>query len=74
MMQLIQGKDYFFELFTIPDERKHGVYSFDTKSGKMWTKDNEGNTFQVFSSGKCRSKISVSLNLDTESEQEDEDY
>ena len=38
----------------------------------MWTKDNEGNSFQIFSDGKCKTKLSVSLNLDEESENEEE--
>ena len=56
--------DYFFELFGIPNERRSGVYTANLDKGRLWTQDEEGNYFIVYSNGDSVEKMSVSFNLD----------
>ena len=55
---------YFYELFTIPEERSSGVYTAECQEGKIWTHDSEGNHFVVTKNGKATEKLAVSLNAD----------
>lgn len=55
--------EYFLQLFCVAQERKEGVYSADIEKGQLWTKDHEGNYFQLQSDGKVRSKIAVSFDM-----------
>ena len=50
---LEHGKDidYFFELNGNPEDRKGGVYTADLKKGKIWTKDDESNVFEIHADG-----------------------
>ncbi|OMJ77048.1 hypothetical protein SteCoe_23447 [Stentor coeruleus] len=58
---------YFYDIFTLPDERNSGVYTIRVDTGKLWTKDNEGNYFEVTTDGKAIERLAVSLNVeDTE--------
>ena len=49
--------DYLFELNGKNTERKGGVYTCDLKAGKIWTKDDETNIFEVYSNGDSKCKI-----------------
>ncbi len=62
--------DYFYELFTVPTERKSGVYTVRCNLGKMFTIDDEGNKFYVYANGVTRERIAVSFNLDNLQEEE----
>jgi hypothetical protein len=66
----ISGKDaYFFDVFTLPEERNSGVYTARVDQGRVFTKDNEGNYFEVTTEGKAIERLAVSLNVeDTEPE------
>ena len=55
---------YFYELFSVPEDRSYGVYTADLKSEVLWTKDAEGNLFSVGAAGGARAKLAVSLNID----------
>ena len=56
--------DYFFELFGVPSERRSGVYTANLDLGRLWTQDEEGNYFMIYSNGDSTEKLSVSFNLD----------
>lgn len=56
--------DYFFELFGMPLERRSGVYTCNLEQGRVWTQDEEGNFFIIYSNGESTQKLSVSFNLD----------
>jgi hypothetical protein len=56
--------DYFFELFGVPNERRSGVYTANLDKGRIWTLDEEGNHFIVYSNGESVEKMSVSFNLE----------
>jgi hypothetical protein len=49
--------DYFSELFAEEMERKSGVYTARCDLGTIFTKDNEGNIFQVYANGLTKEKI-----------------
>ena len=57
---------HFYELFTVSEERSSGVYSADCRTGKVWTKDNEGNYFEVNAAGKGKENLAVSLSMEEE--------
>jgi hypothetical protein len=57
---------YFYDIFTLPEERNSGVYTVRVDTGRLWTKDNEGNYFEVTTEGKAIEKLSVSLNIEDE--------
>ncbi|EGR34511.1 hypothetical protein IMG5_009200 [Ichthyophthirius multifiliis] len=54
---------YWLQLFCIREERKGGVYSGNLIQKCIWTKDDEGNFFEIKSNGEISTKIAVSLNL-----------
>ena len=64
------GKDaYFYDIFTLPEERNSGVYTARVDQGRLFTKDDEGNYFEVTTEGKAIERLAVSLNVeDTEPE------
>jgi hypothetical protein len=51
-------------MFTIPEERKAGVFTCNLDKRTLWTKDEQGNYFGLKGDGEVDVKISVSLNLD----------
>ena len=53
----LKDVDYLFELNGKNTERKGGVYTCDLKKGKIWTKDDETNIFEVYSNGDSKCKI-----------------
>jgi hypothetical protein len=55
---------YFYELFTVPEDRSSGVYTIDLNAGKLWTRDQEGNHFEIRADGKSCSKLAVSLSIE----------
>lgn len=55
--------EYFLQLFCMPAERKQGVYTGELAHGLLWTKDEEGNLFQMAAQGKVRAKIAVSFDM-----------
>ena len=55
---------YFYDIFTVPEERNSGVYTIRADTGKIWTKDNEGNYFEVTTTGKAIERLAVSLNVE----------
>lgn len=55
---------YFYNIFTVPEERNSGVYTVRVDAGKLFTKDNEGNYFEVSTQGKAIEKLAVSLNVE----------
>lgn len=55
--------DYWLQLFSVPEERRAGVYTANLAAGALWTKDDEGNVFTLRSNGDIDTKIAVSLNL-----------
>ncbi len=56
---LEQGKDidFFFELNGNPEDRKGGIYTADLKKGKIWTKDDESNIFEIHADGTAKVKF-----------------
>lgn len=58
--------EYFLQLFCLPGERKEGVYTCNLAQMKLWSKDNEGNVFELFSDGKVKSQIAVSFDMNKE--------
>ena len=56
--------DFFFELYGVPSERRSGVYTANLDKGRLWTQDEEGNYFLVYSNGDSVEKMSVSFDLD----------
>ena len=61
------GKDaYFFDIFTLPEERNSGVYTAQLDKGRLFTKDKEGNYFEVNVDGKAVERLAVSLNVEDE--------
>lgn len=61
------GKDaYFFDIFTLPEERNSGVFTAQLDKGKLFTKDNEGNYFEVNTDGRAIERLAVSLNVEDE--------
>ncbi|CAG9330394.1 unnamed protein product [Blepharisma stoltei] len=66
--QILAEKDgqdaYFYELFTLAEDRTSGVYSAHCEKGKIWTKDSEGNYFEIGIQGKAIEKLAVSLNVE----------
>ena len=58
---------YFYDIFTLPEERNSGVYTVRVDTGRLWTKDNEGNYFEVSTSGKAVERLAVSLNVEDSS-------
>ena len=55
--------EYFLQLFCLSSERKQGVYTGDLANGLLWTKDEEGNLFEMSSQGKVKAKIAVSFDM-----------
>lgn len=55
--------DYFIQLFLPQDERESGVYTIDLNEKYLKTRDDQGNTFRLFSNGKTKSHIAISFNL-----------
>lgn len=55
---------YFYELFSVPEDRSFGVYTADLKAEVLWTKDAEGNLFTMKAAGGAQAKLAVSLNFD----------
>ena len=53
----LKDTDYLFELNGKSDERKGGVYTCDMRKGKIWTKDDETNIFELHSNGDAKCKI-----------------
>ena len=53
----LKDTDYLFELNGKSDERKGGVYTCDMKKGKIWTRDNETNIFELHSNGDAKCKV-----------------
>ena len=60
----VKDYDYFFEIFGMPLERRSGVYTANLEQGRIWTLDEEGNFFIIYSNGDSTEKLSVSFNLD----------
>ena len=52
---------YFYELFSVSDDRSSGVYTANCSTGQLWTHDSEGNHFTISSDGKAVEKLAVSL-------------
>ena len=48
----------------MPLERRSGVYTVNLESGRLWTQDEEGNFFIIYSNGESTQKLSVTFNLD----------
>jgi len=46
---------YFYELFTVPEDRSSGVYTGNCAKGNIWTRDHEGNYFEMDIYGKMTS-------------------
>ena len=67
-LEVPKDKDYFFELFGVPNERRSGVYTVELEHGKLWTKDDEGNNFIIYSNGESVEKMAVSFDLDQNAE------
>jgi hypothetical protein len=67
-LEMPRDKDYFFEIFGTSQERRSGVYSVDLKFGKLWTHDEEGNTFIVYANGESVERMAVSFDLDQNAE------
>lgn len=63
-LEMPSDKDYFFEIFGTSSERRSGVYTADLKFGKLWTTDEEGNTFIVYANGESVEWMAVSFDLD----------
>ena len=63
-LQVPKDKDYLFEIFGTPSERRSGVYTTDLFEGKLWTKDDEGNILIVQADGQSIEKMAVSFDLD----------
>jgi len=61
---------YFYELFSVPEDRSFGVYTADLNAEVLWTKDAEGNLFTMGAAGGAQAKLAVSLNFDDISGQE----
>ena len=55
---------YFYDIFTVPEERNSGVYTIRVDAGRLFTKDNEGNYFEVSTRGKAIERLAVSLNVE----------
>lgn len=53
--------NYWLELFSVPDERKSGVFTAFLDQKTLWTRDEESNFFSISSTGEVVAKISVSL-------------
>ena len=53
----LKDTDYLFEMNGKPDERKGGVYTADMKKGKIWTRDDETNIFEIHSNGDAKCKV-----------------
>ena len=49
--------DYLFELNGKNSERKGGIYTCDLAKGKIWTRDDETNIFEIHSNGIAKCKI-----------------
>jgi hypothetical protein len=50
-MEIGKDVDYFYNLFADAEERKSGVYTVNMEKGKIWTKDDELNRFELYSNG-----------------------
>ena len=62
-MTIPEDKDYFFEIFGVPEKRRAGVYTAELANGRIWTTDDEGNTFVVYANGESVERMAVSFDL-----------
>ncbi|CAD8197924.1 unnamed protein product [Paramecium octaurelia] len=57
--QLGQDIDYWVQLFSLPDERRSGVYTIDLERKCIFTRDEEANYFEIDEDGHVVTKLST---------------